>query len=274
MRYMIIRKSAENTEAGAKPTPELLTAMVGFHEDLAKAGIFKEGDGLKPSSVSTRVRVKGKKFEVVDGPFAETKELVAGYSVVEVPSKRDAITIMRRWPEEDGDVELELRLLYGAEDFPADPAAGEPPPPPVRKPGTTRYALLLKSDARAEAGAPPNPEAMKAMDGLLGEVVASGALLGGEGLKRSALGSKLRRTRGNVTVVDGPFTETKEIIAGFTLLQCASKQEAIDFARRWLQIHVDVLDVTEGEIEIPPRVRGGGLPADVIFGPWRTNPSC
>jgi hypothetical protein len=254
MRFMIMRKSAENTEAGAKASPELLAAMVGFHDDLAKAGIFKQGDGLKPSSLSTRVRLDGKKFVVVDGPFAETKELVAGYSVIEVPSKDDALAIMRRWPEQDGDVELELRQLYGAEDFPADPAAGEPPPPapPVRKRGTTRYALLLKSDARAEAAAPPDPEAIKAMDGLIGEVVASGAMLGGEGLKRSALGSKLRRAGGKVTVVDGPFTESKEMIAGFTLLQYASKQEAIDFAKRWLQIHVDVMGVSEGEIEIRP----------------------
>jgi hypothetical protein len=255
MRFMIIRKSAENTEAGAKASPELLAAMVGFHDDLAKAGIFKQGDGLKPSSVSTRVRLEGKKFAVVDGPFAEPKELVAGYSVIEVPSKDDALGIMRRWPEEDGDVELELRQLYGTEDFPATPAAGEPPPPPAplaRKPGTTRYALLLKSDARAESGVPPDAEAIKAMDGLIGEAVASGAMLGGEGLKRSALGSKLRRTRGKVTVVDGPFTESKEMIAGFTLLQCASKQEAIAFAKRWLQIHVDVIGVSDGEIEIRP----------------------
>jgi hypothetical protein len=255
MRFMIIRKSAENTEAGARPSPELLTAMVGFHEDLARAGIFKEGDGLKPSSVSTRVRLKGKKLAVVDGPFAETKELVAGYSVIEVPSKDDALAIMRRWPEEDGDVELELRLLYGPEDFPVDPAAGEPPPPPAppeRKPGTTRYALLLKSDARAESGAPPDPKAFAAMDGLIGEAVASGAMLGGQGLKRSALGAKLRRTRGKLTVVDGPFTESKEMIAGFTLLQYASKQEAIDFAKRWLHIHVDGSGLDEGEIEIRP----------------------
>ncbi len=255
MRFMIIRKSAENTEAGAKASPELLTAMVGFHEDLAKAGIFKEGDGLKPSSVSTRVRLEGKKFAVVDGPFAETKELVAGFSVIEVASKQDALAIMRRWPAEDGDVELELRQLYGAEDFPADPAAGEPPPPPappVRKPGTTRYALLIKSDARTEAGGPPDPVVIKQMDDLIGEAAATGAMLGGQGLKPSALGLKLRRTRGRVTVVDGPFTESKEMIAGATLLQYASKQEAIDFAKRWLQIHVDWSGTGEGEIEIRP----------------------
>jgi hypothetical protein len=256
MRFMIIRKSAENTEAGAKPTPELLAAMVGFHEDLARAGIFKEGDGLKPSSVSTRVRLKGNKFAVVDGPFAETKELVAGYSVIEVASKEDALGIMRRWPAEDGDVELELRQLYGAEDFPADPAAaGEPPPPPAppaRKPGTTRYALLIKSDARTEAGAPPDPEVIKAMDDLIGPVAATGAMLGGQGLKPSAQGAKLRRTRGKVTIVDGPFTESKEMIAGFSLLQYATKQEAIDFAKRWLQIHVDWSGTGAGEIEIRP----------------------
>jgi len=255
MRFMIIRKSAENTEAGAKPTPELLTAMLGFHDDLTKAGIFKGGDGLKPSSVSTRVRLTGNKFAVVDGPFAETKELVAGYSVIDVPSKEDALAIMRRWPAEDGDVELELRQLYGADDFPADPAAGDPPPPPApppRKPGTVRYALLIKSDARTESGAPPDPVVIKQMDDLMRDPVATGAMLGGQGLKPSAQGAKLRRTRGKVTVVDGPFTETKELIAGFSLLQYASKQEAIDFAKRWLQIHVDWSGTGAGEIEIRP----------------------
>jgi hypothetical protein len=260
MRFMIIRKSDEQTEAGAKASEELVTAMLAYHDELARAGVFKDGDGLKPSSVSTRVRLKGKKFTVVDGPFAETKELVAGFSVIEAASKEDAIAIARRWPEEDGDVELELRLLYGPEDFPPDPAAGEPPPPaapPARKPGTTRYALLLKSDARAEAGAPPDPAAINAMDGLIGEVVASGAMLGGQGLKRSALGAKVRRARGKLTVVDGPFTESKELIAGFTLLQYATKQEAVDFAKRWLQIHADALGVEDGEIEIRPLYEAG-----------------
>ena len=99
--------------------------MVAYNAELAKAGIFKEGDGLKPSAVGTRVRLRGKTFTVLDGPFAETKELVAGYSVIEVGSKQEAIDVLGRWPIEDGDVELELRLLYGPEDFPADPTAGE-----------------------------------------------------------------------------------------------------------------------------------------------------
>jgi hypothetical protein len=255
MRFMIIRKSAENTEAGQQPNQELLTAMTGFHEQLARAGILKDGAGLKPSSVSTRVRLKRGQFSVVDGPFAETKELVAGFSIIEVPSKDDALSIMRRWPAEDGDVELELRQLYGAEDFPADPAAGPPPPPPAppaRQPGTTRYALLIKSDARTEAGALPDAQVLQAMDGLIGDAAASGAMLAGEGLKPSALGLKLRRTRGKVTIVDGPFTETKEMIAGFSHLQFRTKQEAIDFAKRWLQIHVEWSGLGEGEIEIRP----------------------
>jgi len=257
MRFMIIRKSAENTEAGQQPSQELVTAMVGFHEQLARAGILKDGAGLKPSSVSTRVRLKGKQFSVIDGPFAETKELVAGYSIIEVPSREDALAIMRRWPVEDGDVELELRQLYGAEDFPAsaDAAAGPPPPPPAppaRQPGTVRYALLIKSDARTESGAPPDPEVIQAMDGLVADVAASGAMLGGEGLKPSSLGLKLRRARARVTIVDGPFTESKEMIAGFSFLQYQSKQEAIDFAKRWLQIHVAWSGTGEGEIEIRP----------------------
>ena len=255
MRFMVIRKSAENTEAGAPASRELVAAMLTYNEELAKAGIFKDGDGLKPSSLGTRVRLKGKKFTVLDGPFAETKELVAGYSIIEAASKQDAVAIMRRWPVQDGDVELELRQLYGPEDFPADPAAGDSPPPPAapaRKPGTTRYALLIKSDQRTESGAPPDPEVMKAMDGLMDPFVASGAMLGGQGLKPSALGAKLTRVGSKVTITDGPFTETKELIAGFSLLQLARKQAAIDFAKRWLQIHVDWSGLGEGEIEIRP----------------------
>jgi hypothetical protein len=225
--------------------------MLAYNQELAKAGIFKEGDGLKPSSVGTRVRRAGKQVTVIDGPFAETKELVAGYSVIEVASKQEAIEIVRRWPVEDGDVELELRLLYGPEDFPADLAAGEPPPPPARNPATTRYALLIKSSARTEAGAAPDPVVMKRMDDLIGEAAARGAMLGGQGLKPSALGAKLTRVGKKVTVIDGPFTESKEMIAGFTLLQVATKQEAIDFAKRWLEIHVD-WSGGDGEVEVRP----------------------
>jgi hypothetical protein len=255
MQFMIIRSSDERTEAGARAGAQLVAALRAFTGELAKAGILKDFDGLKPSAVSTRVRLEGKTFSVIDGPFTESKELVAGYLIIEAATREDALAVARRWPAEDGDVELELRRLYGAEDFPADPAAGEAPPPPAppaRKPGTTRYALLIKSDARTESGAPPDSEVIGAMDGLIGEVVASGAMLGGQGLKPSAQGAKLRRTRGKLTVVDGPFTESKEMIAGFTLLQLASMQDAIDFAKRWLQIHVDWSRLGKGEIEIRP----------------------
>ena len=255
MQFMIIRKSDERTEGGGVASPELVTAMRAYRDELIRAGIFQGGDGLKPSRAATRVRLDGKALTVVDGPFAESKELVAGYSIITAASREEALAIAGRWPAEDGDVELEVRRLYGPEDFPADPAAGEappPPPPPARQAGTTRYALLIKSDARTESGAPPDAKVIEAMDSLMSDFVASGAMLGGQGLKPSAQGAKLRRLRGKLTVVDGPFTESKEMIAGFSLLQLASKQEAIDFAKLWLQIHVDWSGVGTGEIEIRP----------------------
>ena len=119
MRFMIIRKSAENTEAGQQPSQELVTAMVGFHEQLARAGILKDGAGLKPSSVSTRVRLKGKQFSVIDGPFAETKELVAGFWIWQVKSIEDAVEWLKRAPF-DGGTEIELRPVFEAADFGAE----------------------------------------------------------------------------------------------------------------------------------------------------------
>src|SRR6185436_16091918 len=102
MRFMIIRKADEETEAGALPSEALIAAMGRYNEELVKAGVMRSGDGLKPSSFGARVKFAGGKPTVVDGPFTETKELVAGVSVFEVGSKEEAIEWVRRWPPEDG----------------------------------------------------------------------------------------------------------------------------------------------------------------------------
>ena len=118
MRFMVIVKATKDSEAGALPSGELLTAMGKYNEELAKAGILLAGDGLQPSSKGARVRFSGPKRTVVDGPFAETKELIAGYWMWKVKSKEEAIEWVKRCPNPmPGDSEIEIRQVFEAEDF-------------------------------------------------------------------------------------------------------------------------------------------------------------
>jgi hypothetical protein len=121
MRFMIIRKADALTEAGALPTKRLIEAMGRYMDEMEKAGIALGGDGLHPSAKSARVKFAAGKSTVTDGPFAETKELIAGYGLIEVRSMAEAIEWARRWPAIDGDadVELEIRPVFEASDFPA-----------------------------------------------------------------------------------------------------------------------------------------------------------
>jgi hypothetical protein len=115
---MVMVKATKDSEAGMLPTEKLLTDMGRFNEELVKAGIMLAGDGLQPSSKGARVKFSGDKRTVVDGPFAETKELVAGYWIWEVKSKQEAIEWVKRCPNPmPGDSEIEIRQLYEAEDF-------------------------------------------------------------------------------------------------------------------------------------------------------------
>jgi len=119
MRFMILRKADQNTEAGALPSEKLLAAMGQYMEEMVKAGILLAGEGLRPTSDGVRVKFYHGKPSVTDRPFAEAKELVAGWSLIQVDSLEEAIKWVKRWPAEDGDgeVEIEIRRLYEAEDF-------------------------------------------------------------------------------------------------------------------------------------------------------------
>ncbi|HZM28046.1 MAG TPA: YciI family protein [Gemmatimonadales bacterium] len=129
MRFMILRKADPNTEAGALPNQELLAAMGQYMEDMARAGILLAGEGLRPTSEGVRVKFSRGKPTVTDGPFAEAKELIAGWSIIQVNSMEEAIEWVKRWPgiDGDGEVELEIRRLYEADDFGAEftPELGE-----------------------------------------------------------------------------------------------------------------------------------------------------
>ena len=124
MRFMVIVKATKESEAGVMPSQELLTAMGKYNEELVKAGVMLAGEGLHSSSKGARVRFDGAKRTVIDGPFSETKELVAGFTMIDVTSREEALEWMKRWPVQDGhgEVELELRPVYEIEDFGDSPA--------------------------------------------------------------------------------------------------------------------------------------------------------
>ena len=117
MRVMVIVKGDENSEAGVMPSEQMLKEMGAFNEELVNAGVMLSGDGLKPSSEGARVHFSGTKRMVTDGPFAETKELIAGFWISRADSLADAIEWAKRCPNPMGEGELEIRPLFEADDF-------------------------------------------------------------------------------------------------------------------------------------------------------------
>lgn len=124
MRFMILVKANADSEAGVLPSEQLLTEMGKYNEELVKAGILLAGEGLHPSSRGVRVRFAGKERTVVDGPFAETRELLAGFWLIQVKSREEAIEWVKRIPNPDGgESEVEIRQVFEADDFaPSDPS--------------------------------------------------------------------------------------------------------------------------------------------------------
>ena len=124
MRYMIIVKATAESEAETSPVPadaELLAEMADYHEQLRRAGVLLDGSGLKPSSQGWRIRYDGDRCSVIDGPFAETRELIAGYTLIQVKSREEAMEWARRFPNPAGrgkPAEIEVRPLYELENFP------------------------------------------------------------------------------------------------------------------------------------------------------------
>jgi len=119
MRFMMIVKANKDSEAGVMPPNELMSAMMKYNEEMVKAGVMVDGAGLQASSKGARIKFSGDKVTVIDGPFAETKELIAGYWIINVKSKQEAIDWAKRCPHPhgSGDAELELRQFFELEDF-------------------------------------------------------------------------------------------------------------------------------------------------------------
>jgi hypothetical protein len=124
MRFMMLLKANQDTEAGLMPSTELITEMGKYNEELVNAGVLLDGGGLRPSSAGARIDFSGDRRTVTDGPFAEAKELIAGFWMIQVKSRQEAIEWAKRCPHPHGglDAQIELRQLFEATDFPNAPA--------------------------------------------------------------------------------------------------------------------------------------------------------
>ena len=124
MRFMILVKATRDSEAGKQPPESLFAEMAAYHEALAKAGVLLDGSGLQPSSKGWRIRYSGDKRTILDGPFAEAKELVAGYTMIQTKTREEALEWARRFPNpslDHGEAEIEVRQIYELEDFAPNP---------------------------------------------------------------------------------------------------------------------------------------------------------
>jgi hypothetical protein len=211
MHFMVIRRADAGSESGAFPPAPLAEAV-------------PEARWLHPGRDATRLRRCAGEWTIEHGPFPPD-ELAAGFAIIDVPSKAAAIAWARQWPVADaeGDAVLEVR-----ETGCTGGCAGIDTRSPAH---LTPYAVLIRSSPALEADLPPPPEVIARMNARNAQDAQAGVLLAGDGLKGTARGARVAFRGGRPSVVDGPFTEIKELIAGFWLIQAATRDEAIAWIR-------------------------------------------
>src|SRR5262249_27590394 len=237
MRFILLVKATRDFEAGRLPDEKMMSDLANWTEELIKAGARMGPDRRHPSSKGTRIRYARGRFQVTDGPFAESKELIAGYCLIRAKSLDEAVAWAKRVPFQEG--EVEVRPLYELTLFPGDPAeqadGGRDKEeqfravPPSRKSETSRYMGLVKADLDTEAGNRADEKFLADMGAFMDEAAKAGVFLAGQALQPSSKGARVRYSGRNRLVTDGPFAETKELTAGYMLLQFPSKEEAIEW---------------------------------------------
>jgi hypothetical protein len=261
MRFIALVKSSPESEAGVLPDEQALSEMGAYNDELLKAGVMLAGEGLHASSKGCRVNYVKGKLTVIDGPFAEAKELVAGFWLLKANSKDEVVAWLKKAPFREG--EVEVRPLFEVEDFPVDPAevpggwrdkevaaAKAPSLQTTRGKKKMRFMGFVLADEATEAGVMPEEKGLAAMGSFIEEATKSGVFLAGEGLKPSSHGVRIRYQGSARTVVDGPFAESKELIAGYSILAVDSKEEALAWTKRFAQVDAGVRPSGDARCEL------------------------
>jgi len=238
MQYMILRRADQGTEAEGFPPPQLVQAV-------------PSAKWLHPSASGVRMRRAGGTWDVRPAPFApddeSVNELVAGFAMIEADSREQALARAASWPTADGEgnAVLEVREAGcpgGCVGFDTGAA-----------PTSRAYAVLLRSDAASEADLEPPPSVIDTMNRANQAGVKAGIALAGEGLKSTKRGGRVKFSGGKPTIIDGPFAEVKELIAGYWLIQADTLEQAMEWVRHYPFPHPDALEVELRTVHIPAR---------------------
>lgn len=236
MRFISMHKTNESNEASQPLSPTFIAEMGKLMQRMQEAGALLAGEGLRASSLGVRLTFVGGHRTITPGPFVGSNELLAGFVMVRVRDLDEAIEWATRYAGVVGDAELDIRPVTEAWDL------GMCPRPEGLE--TTRFLIGHKADKNSEAGVPASPAVVAALAALKADMAKAGVLLASEALKPSSLGVRLKFAGPTRTVIDGPFTESKELIAGFVIVEAQSIDEVIawntPFAHLIGDVEIDV----------------------------------
>jgi hypothetical protein len=228
MRFIVMHKVDANMEAGGPPEQRIINEMGQLVQGSLAAGVFLDGAGLHRSAQRVRLEFSRGERRVTKGPYAGSNELVAEMFQLKVASMDEAVDWATRAGAILGDAELELGPVVEPWDLGMFPKPTEN----LR----VRVLVLRKGDAAYEAGAPLAPKVAAELAKLTGEMEEAGVFLGGHKLQPSRAGKRSRTSGGKRTWTDGPFAESKELIAGFSILELDSMEQAVEWANRYAGI--------------------------------------
>ena len=240
MTFILMHKTCALWESGALPAPELIARVGALLGGWTAAGVLRAGEGLRASSEGVRVIFSGGTRTIVPGPFEGGNELPAGFDILRARSLDEAVEWAARLADIQGDLEVDIRPVTEPWDIGLAPRpAGD---------DTRRYMILRKASAASESGSPPSAGQRAALSRLIDETTRGGRHLAAVAMRPSARGRRLLNTDNGVIVFDGPFVETKELIAGYVMVSAASLDEATGLAREYLAA-VDAAEVDVRELE-------------------------
>ena len=234
MRFITMHKNTSGTEAGERPSPELIEKMGAYIGEHAQSGRFLGGEGLGASKTRTRLVFREGRATVKHGPYAGMHELVAATMLLQVRSREEAIG----WAERYGKILVDGELELGPVTEPWD--LGFMPKP---EDAPLRILVLEKADRTSEAGQARSPKQKADLTRLKTEMTKAGVLVSSEVLKPSSQGKRLLFKNHDLTVIDGPFLESKELIGGFAILRLPSLEVAIEESKRYAEILGGTLEI-------------------------------
>lgn len=236
MRFMIVHKTNAHWEGGAIPSRELIARVGEMLGTLSKAGALESGEGLRPSAEGARVRFEAGAGRVIRGPFDGGNAPPAGFTIVRARSLDEAIEWAARQSAVLGDGEVDIRPVTEPWDIGMRPAPADA--------ATRRYMIVRNASAATEAGQVPSPAQRASLSRLIDDGTRAGTVLAHETLRPSARGRRYKNTRDGVRVIDGPFTETKELIGGYIVVSAETLAE-VD---RWARLYIAAVDADEVDV--------------------------